>query len=179
MNKVNNKVNDNQSQPAISITARLVALESQMAMAGYASDHPWRIEIGAVVAGPADPVNIDGIGELAIDCPYSTVHISNANLFEHACMRSRQLRGLLYFIQTTEDADELVELAQELGADLAEEILARNFHTVRASQLPMLLLAIQSEDGHDDMMWLAQQFADEIRSIVAALAAEQTAKVAA
>ena len=179
MNKVNNKVNDNQSQPPTSITARLVALESQMATAGYAGDHPWRLEITKALDAVEKSSVPAGGGALIVECPYSTVHITSANLFEHACMRSRQLRGLLFFIQDTDQADELLELAYELSADLAEEILALNFQTVRASQLPMLLLAIQSKDGHDDMMWMAQQFADEIRSIVAALAAEQTVEVAA
>ena len=165
--------------PSAILAHTLRNLDGYLAASSHGADHPWRIEIASALAIPAPASGTDEDDVLIIDGPYSTVRLERNGLHDQASMRAAQLRGVLFGMQTAEEADELLALAYELSAALAEEIHAKNFNTIRAHQLPMLLLAMQDEDGPDDMLWLCQQFADELRALLTALVAQQSAEVAA
>ena len=165
--------------PSAVLARTLCNLDGYLAASNHAADHPWRIEIASAFAMPASATGVANDRIIVIDCPYSKVHVERKGLDDQAMMRSAQLRGVLFGMHTADVADEMLALAYELSADLAEEIHAKNFNTIRANQLPMLLLAMQDEDGPGDMLWLCQQFADELRALLTALVVQQSAEVAA
>lgn len=166
------------SQIPCVLTRTLHNLDGYLAATRHGAEHPWRLEIAGALGAAAAPT-IEALSGLVVRLPFSEAHITEADLFEHAAMRSRQLRGLLFSMQTEEGADEMLALAYELAVDVAEDILANDFSPARPSQLARLLLMIQGPDGPDDMLWLCQQFADEIVEVVAALAASKREEVAA
>lgn len=156
----------------------LLNLDGYLATSNHAADHPWREEIVRALAAPTGAPGSKH-APIVITCPFSKVHLDHSDLHDHALMRSAQLRGVLFGMQAADDADEMLALAYELSADLAEDIRATDFLTPRASQLPMLLLTMEGWKGPDDMLWLCQQFADELRAVLTLMLSNEVTKVAA
>ena len=156
----------------------LITLDAQMSASGYASDHPWRLQLMAArssaTVGCAVSIGAEA-SAIIVPSPYSQTHIGD-DLSDHLNMRARQLSAVLHVLPVGGYSDQMVQLAKRVACDLVASI--RGDLTGRisdeyggsllAGQLAELLLMIQSDDGPCDLLWLCQQIADEISAAIKA-----------
>lgn len=152
----------------------LEKLNAYMEAAGYATDHPWRLEIASSlnspaqnaadgeVAAPKNPFVFTG----ALHC---VIEILPLQVEDRINLLTGQLAAILQ-VMSPDGYDphiaHIIQMLAKMAAELAEKVRNRSDGSVLVADIRETLYMIQDEERTDHVHWLCQQIVDELEFIL-------------
>jgi hypothetical protein len=173
------------SQNAATPAQTLAKLNGYMEAAGYAADHPWRLEIASTLNSPAKKAADD-----EVEAPknpfvftggvHCVIEILDLEVDDRINLLTGQLAEILRVMSPDGYYPHIAHIIQttaEMAAELAEKVRRGIDGLALADDIRELLYMIQDEKRTDHVHWLCQQIVEELVFIFAAKHAAESQQI--